>query len=86
MNKKEPKGGILSILLRTLTASILKNLLGGRGLLKKKKWRSTKSKWTFLMLPYPLTYFETEKCYQSKCKIYVFVQQMINLNKRMGHI
>ena len=73
---KELKEGFLSMLLGTLGASLLGNLLAGKGIVtagtgnKKGKGINCKSwhweKLGFLMLPHPLTNFEIQRHYQNK--------------------
>ena len=74
---KEQKGGFLSLLLVTLGASLLGNLLLGGGTVRagsgnKKKKRNCKSwlwkRMGFLMSPHPLTNFETQKYYQNETR------------------
>ena len=70
---KEQKGGILSMVLGTLGASLLGNMSAGKGIAragsgnKKKKKRNRKSwlckKMKFLILPHPLANFEIQKYY-----------------------
>ena len=65
--RKEQKGGFLSMLLDNLGASFLVNMLAGKGIVRagsgsKKRRRNCKSwlwKWMeLLMPPHPLTNFE----------------------------
>ena len=71
---KEQKGRFLSILLGTLGASLLGNLLAVKGILRaglgEKKEKEFKI-WLwktmgFLMPPHPLTSFEIQKYYQNE--------------------
>ena len=55
---KEQKGGFLSMSLVTLNASLLGNLLTGKGTIRAQ----------FLMLPYLLTTFEIQKYYHNELK------------------
>ena len=74
-NETKEQKGFLSMLLGTLGASLLGNLLAEKGIVKadfgnKKKKRNCKSwlwkRMGFLMPPHPLTNFETQKYYQNK--------------------
>ena len=75
---KKQKGGFVSMLLGTLGASLLGNLLAGKGINKKGKGinraaegivRAGEGHSTdFLMLPHRLTNFEIQKYYQNKSK------------------
>ena len=69
---KEQKGGFLSMLLGTLGASLLGNLLSGKGVVRagseNKKGKGILSagygsKREFLIPPHPLTNFEIQKDY-----------------------
>ena len=69
------KGGLLSMLLSTLGASLLGNILAGRGMNRACEGvgeggcdrRSSKIKKNeFLMPPHPLTNFEIQKYYQDE--------------------
>ena len=72
---KEQKGGFLSMLLGTLGANLLGNLLTGKGIVRagsgnKKKKRNCKSWYwktmEFLIPPQPLTNFEMQKYYKNE--------------------
>ena len=72
---KLQKEGFLSMLLGTLGASLLGNLLAGKGIvragLENKKGKrivraGTAKKMGFLMSPHPLTNFEIQKYYQNE--------------------
>ena len=74
---KEQKGGFLSMLLGTLGASLLENLLSGKGIVragfgKKKRKRYCKiwlwKRMRFWMPPHPLTNFEIPKCHENEPK------------------
>ena len=80
---KEQKGGFLSMLLGSLGASLLENLLSGERNCKSWLWPSFKKRkrnckswlWSsptkrlgFLMSPHPLTNFETQKYYENEPK------------------
>ena len=74
---KEQKGGFLSMLFGSLGASLLGNLLAGKGIARagsgnKKRKRNCRSwYWKtmgFLMLPHPLTSLEIQKYYQNEPK------------------
>ena len=60
---KEQKGGSLGMLLGTLRASLLENLLTGKGTIRQI-WSWSR----FLMLPHPLKCFEIKTYYQNKHK------------------
>ena len=73
--KKEQKGGSLSILLGTLGASLLGNLLAGKGIIRagsgNKKGKGivqagTGKDWDFWIPSHPLTNFEIQKYYQNE--------------------
>ena len=75
MKQKNNKEDFLTMLLGTLGASFLRNLLAGKGIVRagsgnKKRKRNCKSwYWKtmgFLMLPHPLTNFEIQKYYQNE--------------------
>ena len=68
---KEQKGGFLSMLLGTLGASLLGNLLAGKGIVRAGSGNKTGKSWYwkimgFLMPPHPLTNFEIQKFYQNE--------------------
>ena len=72
--RKEQKGGFLSMLLGTLGASLLGNLLAGKGMVRagseNKKGKlivkaDTGKKMGFLMPSHPLTNFEIQSHYQN---------------------
>ena len=60
---KEQKGGFLSMLLGTLGASLLGNILAGKGIVRTG---CGNKKMGFLMPPHPLTNFEIQKYYQNE--------------------
>ena len=71
---KEQKGGFLSMLLGTLGASVLENLLTGKGILRAGSGNKEEKgiagvgsgkKMGFLMPPHPLTNFEIQKYYKN---------------------
>ena len=75
--RKEQKGGYLSMLLGTLGASLLENLLAGKGIVRaasgNKKGKGivgagtgNKTRMGFLVAPRPLTNFELEMYYQNE--------------------
>ena len=59
---KEQKGGFLSMLLGTLGANLLGNILAGKGIVRAGYGK----KIGFLMPPHPLTNFETQKYHQNE--------------------
>ena len=59
---KEQKGGFLSMLLGTLGASLLGNLLSGKGIVRAGEGIKKKS----LMPPHPLTNFEIREYYENE--------------------
>ena len=71
---KEQKGGVLSMLLGTLGASLLGNMLEGKGVIRagegtaRAGYESKKSllKKFFLIPPHPLTNFEIQMYYQNE--------------------
>ena len=65
---KEQKGGFLSMLLGTLGASLLGNILAGKGINRAGEGiaRAGYGKNGFWMLPHPLTNFEIQKYYQNE--------------------
>ena len=69
---KEQKGGLLSMLLGTLGARLLANMLAGKGINRAGEgfirggYRSKKKKKGFLIPPHPLTNFEIQKYYQNE--------------------
>ena len=75
---KEQKGGYLRMLLGTLGASSLGNILAGKGINRARKCqginragyghRSSKKKKGFLMPPHPLTNFDIQKYYQNEAR------------------
>ena len=78
---KEQKGGFLSMLFGTLGASLLGNILPGKGMNrvgegivradygnKNVRKTTTKKQKGFLMLPHPLTNFEIQKYYHNQAK------------------
>ena len=62
------KGGFLSMLLGTLGASLLGNILAGKGINRAGEGiaRAGYGKNGFWMLPHPLTNFEIQKYYQNE--------------------
>ena len=71
---KEQKGGFLSMLLRTLVASLLGNILAckgmnraGEGFVRAGFGSSIKTQ-GFLILPHPLTNSEIQKYYQNETR------------------
>ena len=64
--KKEQKGGFLSMLLGTLGASLLGNILAGKGVIRagegtiRAGYGSKSSLKKFLIPPHPLTNFEIQ--------------------------
>ena len=92
---KEQKGGFLSMLLGTLGASLLGNLLTGKRIVRagsgnKKRKRNCKS-WfwktmEFLMPPHPLTNFEIQKFYQNEPRFNgAFSRNNLPKKYRMAH-
>ena len=72
---KEQKGGLLNMLVGTLEASLLGNMLAGKGIVKagygNKEGKGMLragygSKKKFLIPPHPLTNFEIQKYYQNE--------------------
>ena len=65
---KEQKSGFLNMLLGTLGASLLGNILAGKGINRAGEGivRAGYGKNGFLMLPHPLTNFEIQKYYQNE--------------------
>ena len=65
---KEQKSGFLNMLLGTLGASLLGNILAGKGINRagEEIVRAGYGKNGFLMLPHPLTNFEIQKYYQNE--------------------
>ena len=69
---KEQKWGFLSMLLSTLGANLLGNILAGRGINRagqgiiRAAYGNKNNKMDFLMPPHPLTIFEIKKCYQNE--------------------
>ena len=61
---KEQKGGFLSMLLGTLGASLLGNLLAGKGIVRAWFWNTV----GFWISPHPLTNFEIKRYYQNELK------------------
>ena len=57
---KEQKGQFLSMLLGTLGASLLGNILAGKGIIIAGEGAIAKSKNEFLMTPHPLTLIFSE--------------------------
>ena len=70
---KEQKGGFLSMLLGTLGASLLANLLTGKGIERAGTGNHSlnKKRMGFLILPHPLTNFEIQK-YEKESRLMVF--------------
>ena len=64
---KEQKGWLLGMLLGTLGASLLGNLLTGRGLIRASEG-TVRTGENVLMLPHPLTNFEMQKYYEHEPK------------------
>ena len=62
---KEQKGGLFSMLLHTLDASLLGNMLTGKGTIRADEGTSIAG---FLILPHLLTNFEIQKYYQNESK------------------
>ena len=87
---KEQKGGFLSVLLGTLGASLLENMLAGKGINRAGdgtiRVGHGSSKTHFLILPHPLTNLEIQK-YQNEPR-FNGVYSIDNLpdKKRMGHM
>ena len=65
---KEQKSGFLNMLLGTLGASLLGNILAGKGINRAGEGiaRAGYGKNGFWMLPHPLTNFEIQKYYQNE--------------------
>ena len=68
---KEQKGGFLSMLLGTLGASLLGNLLSGKGTVRDgegvvRAGYGSSFKKTALIPPHPLTNFEIQKYYENE--------------------
>ena len=93
---KEQKGGFLSMLLGTLGASLLGNLLAGKGIVKAGSGNK-KGSWYwsyfilcfvkrmgFLMLPHPLTNFEIQRYYQNEPRFNSAFSRN-NLPKKIKH-
>ena len=94
---KEQKEGFLSMLLGTLGANLLGNLLTGKGIVRagsenKKKKRNCKSWYwktmEFLIPPHPLTNFEVQKYYKNEPEFNgVFSRNNLpKKKKKMGHM
>ena len=75
MKQKKQKGGYLSMLLGTLSASLIGDLLAGKGTVRvgsgNKKGKGivragSGRPWDFIMPPHPLTNFEIQKYYQNE--------------------
>ena len=88
---KEEKGGFLSMLLGTLGASLLGNLLSGKGIVRagsgNKKRKSNCQSWLwkqngFLMPSHPVTNFEIKRYYQNE-PIFNSVYSRNNLFKKI---
>ena len=72
---KEQKGGFLSMLLGTLGASLLGNLLSGKGFLRAGEGIKKNS----LMPPHPLANFEIIQYYKMNLALMVFILEIIYL-------
>ena len=86
---KEQKGGFLRMLLVTLGARLLGNMLTGKGInragdgMNRAGYRSKK---TLLILPYPFTNLEIKKYYQNELRFNgVFSRDNLS-DKRIGHM
>ena len=66
---KEQKVRFLTLLLGTLGASLLENILAGKGVVQVSE--GTQS--------HPLTNFETQKYYQNEPNLKVFIQEITSL-------
>ena len=82
---KEHKGGFFEMLLGILGASLLGNLLTGRGTIRAGL-KKNHNRWKFFMSSHPVTNFETQKYYLNEHKFNdVFSRD--NLSKiKGGHI
>ena len=87
---KKQNRGFLIMLLGTLGASLLGNLLVGKGIVRagcgNKKGKKNCKSWLwkrigFLMLPHPLTNFELERVYENKPRFNGGFQEIICLKK-----
>ena len=65
--KQKKKGGFREILWGNLGASLLGNLLTGKGTIRGR-WRHNYNRWKFLMQLHPLTNFEIQKYYEDEPK------------------
>ena len=67
--KKKQKGGFLSMILGTLAASLIQNVLAGKEVIAML-WQRNSYSWSgFLRPPHPLTNFQIQKYYQNKPKV-----------------
>ena len=89
---KEQKGGFLSMLLGTLGASLLGNLLAGKGIVtagsgnEKGKGIVRAKRNAFFMPPHPLTNFEIQRYYQNEPRFNgVYPKNNLPKKQRMGH-
>ena len=86
---KKQKRGLLSMLLGTLGASLLGNLLSGKGIVRAgSKNIKEKCLWKqngFLMSPYPLANFEIKGYHQNQCQ-FNGVYSRNNLPEKIKHV
>ena len=81
MKQKNKKGKFFNMLMATLGAILLRNVLTGKGLNRWRfKWRNVSSWLELLILLHPLTNFKTEIYYQKEPK-FNDVYSRNNLNK-----
>ena len=90
MKQKNEKVGFLSMLLSTLGASLLGNMLAGKGIVRAgfRKRNCENCFWKrngFLMPTHPLTNFEIKIIIRMNEDLIVFILDIICL-KRMGHM
>ena len=81
---KEQKGGFLSMLLGTLGASLLANLLTGKGIVRAGKGTVREGegiKKKALMPLHPLTNFEIRKYYENEPRFNVFILEILCLRQ-----
>ena len=81
---KEQKGGFLSMLLGTLGASLLANLLTGKGIVRAGKGTVRERegiKKKALMPLHPLTNFEIRKYYENEPRFNVFILEILCLRQ-----
>ena len=90
---KKQKGGFLGMLLGTLGASLLGNMLAGKGFIRAGEGtarvgygsKSSSFKKSFLIPPHPLTKFEKTLWLQIQQRFYILLLYPVTLSYKLGN-